>query len=124
MKPAMLLIPLLALAAANAQAQQVSPPATPAAAGGYTGPGVAAISIAQAQQSRDEAQVRVRGKISQHLGGERYLLTDASGTIQADIDADVWQGQSIDAKDLVEIDGEIDKDWNSVELDVNRLRKL
>lgn len=120
MKYATLLIPFIALACTGAHAQPA--PARPA--GGFTGPGVAVTTVAEARSSRDDAHVRLRGRIQQHLGGDRYLFADASGSIPVDIDAELWQGQNVGAADTVEIDGEIDKDWNSVEVDVDRIRKL
>lgn len=118
MKHTLILLPLLAITA-TATAQT---PARPA--GGYTGPGIAASTVAAAKDAPDDTRVRLRGKLSQHLGGDRYVFRDASGSLHVDIDADLWQGQSIGADDLVELDGEIDKDWTSLELDVDRIRKL
>jgi uncharacterized protein (TIGR00156 family) len=120
MKIAMTSIFLLGLSSSIAHAQ----PVQPTSVGGYTGPGATGVSVADARVLRDDAHVRLRGKISQHVGGERYQFVDASGSIHVEIDADVWQGQSVGADDLVEIEGEIDKDWNSVEIEVERLRKL
>lgn len=120
MKHAIISITMLALFSSAAAAQQVQP----SSAGGYTGPAASVISVAEARALRDDAPVRLRGKVSKHIGGDRYQFVDASGEIQVDIDAHIWQGQSVGAGDLVEIDGEIDKDWNSIEIDVERLRKL
>jgi uncharacterized protein YdeI (BOF family) len=33
-------------------------------------------------------------------------------------------GQTISATDRVELFGEVDKDWNSLKIDVKRIRKL
>ena len=41
-----------------------------------------------------------------------------------EIDNDKWAGQSISPADKVEIHGEVDKDWNSVEIDVDQVKKL
>lgn len=120
MKTVTLLLPLLTLCSGWCNAQQISP----APRGGYTGPGVTVTTVAAAKTSRDDSHVKLRGKISQHLGGDRYLFTDASGSVHVDIDEHVWRGQNISATDVLEIDGEIDKDWNSVEVDVDHLRKM
>ena len=73
---------------------------------------------------RDDTRVVLRGNIVQHLGKDKYLFQDASGTIRVEIDDDKWQGQTVTPSDIVELHGEIDKDWNSVEVEVNRVVKL
>ena len=35
-----------------------------------------------------------------------------------------WNGVTVTPKDTVEIQGEVDKDWNSVEIDVKQIRKV
>lgn len=91
--------------------------------GGFTGPGPAVVSVEQARGMRDDAKVHLSGNIIQHLGKDKYLFRDASGTIHVEIDHDKWGGQSVGPEDLVEIYGEVDKDWNSVEIDVDRIVK-
>ncbi|EEZ1438061.1 NirD/YgiW/YdeI family stress tolerance protein, partial [Escherichia coli] len=49
---------------------------------------------------------------------------DNSGTIVTDIDDSVWAGQNVSPKDKVRIEGEIDKDLSSVEVDVKALKLL
>ncbi|WP_309411628.1 YgiW/YdeI family stress tolerance OB fold protein [Desulfobulbus sp.] len=93
------------------------------AVGGFTGPGPALSTVDQAQNLRDDVPVSLRGNIIQHIGGDTYLFKDDSGTIRVDIDHDIWNGQIIGPTDTVKIDGEVDKDWNSVEIDVKRLIK-
>ncbi|KAF1697245.1 TIGR00156 family protein [Pseudoxanthomonas jiangsuensis] len=92
--------------------------------GGYTGPGVAVTRVADAKESGDDVHVRLRGTIRQHLGGDRYIFADATGSIHVDIDADLWMGQTVGPKDEVELEGEVDKDWTSIEIDVDRIRKM
>ena len=73
---------------------------------------------------RDDAPVTLRGNIVKHLGKDKYLFQDSSGTIQVEIDDDKWQGQTIGPNDTVELHGEIDRDFNSVEVEVDRVVKL
>jgi TIGR00156 family protein len=91
--------------------------------GGFQGPGRAPVTAREAATMRDDAPVVLRGNIVQHLGGDKYLFQDASGTIRVDIDDEEWRGQIITPEDIVEIRGEVDKDWNSVEVEVNRISK-
>ncbi len=95
-----------------------------AARGGYTGPGQAVTTVEEAKKMRDDAAVTLRGVLERHLGKDKYLFRDATGTITVEIDHDKWGGQSIGAADQVELRGEVDKDWNSVEIDVDRVIKL
>ncbi|WP_304122834.1 NirD/YgiW/YdeI family stress tolerance protein [Mailhella massiliensis] len=93
------------------------------AAGGYTGPGPSVSTVEQAKKMRDDTHVTLRGRIVQHLGGDHYLFKDETGAINVDIDHKRWQGQTVGPDDLVEIHGEVDKDWNELEIDVDRLIK-
>ena len=92
--------------------------------GGFQGPGRTPASAREAATMRDDAPVTLRGNIVQHLGGDKYLFQDESGTIRLDIDHDEWRGLTVTPEDLVEVRGEVDKDWNSVEIEVDRITKL
>ena len=97
---------------------------TKPASGGFSGPGPAVTSAKDAANMRDDARVVLRGNIVQHLGKDKYLFEDASGSIQVEIDDDKWQGQTVTPNDTVELHGEIDRDWNSVEVEVDRVVML
>ncbi len=92
--------------------------------GGFQGPSVSASTVEQAKTMRDDTYVTLQGNIVQHLGGDRYLFQDNTGNITVDIDNHKWAGQNITPNDKVEIQGEVDKDWNSVEIDVDLIRKI
>ena len=85
-------------------------PAMPSAAGGFAGPGPAITSARDAAAMRDDTPVVMRGHIVQHLGGEKYMFRDASGTIRVDIDNDKWPPQPITPNHAVILYGEVDKD--------------
>ncbi|MDR1165089.1 MAG: YgiW/YdeI family stress tolerance OB fold protein [Deltaproteobacteria bacterium] len=89
--------------------------------GGFTGPGLSAVTVAQALKLSDDSFVILRGNIVQHLGKDRYLFRDDSGEIIIDIDNHKWNGLSVGPENAVEIQGEIDKDWGSLEVDVDRI---
>jgi uncharacterized protein (TIGR00156 family) len=95
-----------------------------ASGGGFSGPGVSVSTVKQALTMRDDAWIVLRGNIVQHVGKDKYLFQDATGTIHVEIDDDKWGGQTVTPADLVEIEGEIDKDWNSVEVDVEHIAKV
>ena len=92
--------------------------------GGFSGPGISLGTVQQAVGMRDDAHVILRGNIVKHLGKDKYLFKDATGSVNVEIDNDKWQGQTITQDDTVELYGEVDKDWNSVEIDVDRVVKL
>lgn len=95
-----------------------------AAAGGFSGPGLSVSTVEQAKGMRDDDRVVLRGNIIQHLGKDRYMFRDATGTIRVEIDSDKWGGLTVTPDDTVELHGEVDKDWNSVEIEVNRVIKV
>jgi uncharacterized protein (TIGR00156 family) len=71
----------------------------------------------------DESPVALEGKIERFIGDEKYVFTDGSGTIIAEIDNDVWRGLSVGAADVVVIFGEVDGHYDRVEIEVDRIVK-
>lgn len=95
-----------------------------AAQGGYSGPGPSLVTVEQAKGMRDDAKVVLQGYIVQSLGGDHYMFKDDTGNIMVDIDMKVWAGQQVGPDDLVEIYGEVEKEWfEPDEIDVKRLIK-
>ncbi|GAA5095154.1 YgiW/YdeI family stress tolerance OB fold protein [Wohlfahrtiimonas larvae] len=94
--------------------------------GGYKGPSLSQsiTSVQEAMTLRDDAYVKMRGKIIKHSHKDKYIFSDGTGDITIEIDKDKWRGLTVDADDLVEIVGEVDKDWNSVEIDVDYITKV
>ncbi|HBQ1045006.1 TPA: YgiW/YdeI family stress tolerance OB fold protein [Klebsiella pneumoniae] len=93
-------------------------------AGGFTGPSGAVTTVANAKSLRDDTWVTLRGKIVERISDDLYKFQDASGVINVDIDHKRWNGVTVGPQDAVEIQGEVDKDWNSVEIDVKQIRKI
>lgn len=91
--------------------------------GGFKGPGLIseAISVAQAKMRRDDTKVVLEGNIVRQVGNELYEFRDNSGSVYVDIDDGYWSGQSVSPNDKVRIEGDVDKDWNSVEIDVKKI---
>lgn len=115
MKKTLLIAALLTVGCTGVLAQQ----------GGYTGPkSTSVMTVAQAKQMRDDSKVTLRGTIVKQLGDEKYLFKDSTGEITIEIDDDDWNGLAVGANDQIEIYGEVDKDWNSVEIDVDSIRKV
>ena len=95
-----------------------------AQAGGFTGPSGAVTTVANAKSLRDDTWVTLRGKITERISDDLYKFQDASGVINVDIDHKRWNGVTVGPQDTVEIQGEVDNDWNSVEIDVKQIRKI
>ena len=93
-------------------------------AGGFTGPSGAVTTVANAKSLRDDTWVTLRGKITERISDDLYKFQDASGTVNVDIDHKRWNGLTVTPQDTVEIQGEVDKDWNSVEIDVKQITKV
>ncbi|WP_158782477.1 YgiW/YdeI family stress tolerance OB fold protein [Pantoea sp. BAV 3049] len=110
-----------------AQTGGFSDPAAPAVAaqkGGFVATNGALTSVKQAQDLPDDAWVTMRGNIEKRVGDEDYLFHDATGSIRVEIDHKRWEGQTVTPTDKVELQGKIDKDFNSVEVDVKQIRKI
>ncbi len=122
-----LLLSTAAIAAAPALAQNggFSGPAntTSQQQGGFNGPDVATTTVEQAKSMRDDSWVVLEGNLVRKVGDELYEFRDRSGTINVEIDDKDWRGLTVNPQDKVRLEGEVDKDWNSVEIDVKRITK-
>lgn len=97
--------------------------AAPAPRGGFSGP-VTVMTAAQAKTLPDDTKVTLRGNIESHLGGKNYMFKDASGSVVVEIKDKHWAGQSVSPQDSVQIDGEVDRDHNTVTVEAENLKKL
>lgn len=98
--------------------------ATQSQGGGFVGPNGSNTTVESAKSMRDDAWVTLRGNIVERISDDLYLFKDATGTVNVDIDHKRWNGVTVTPQDLVEIQGEVDKDWNSVEIDVKQITKV
>ncbi|WP_342323561.1 YgiW/YdeI family stress tolerance OB fold protein [Kosakonia sp. BYX6] len=92
--------------------------------GGFTGPNGSKATVESAKSLRDDAWVTLSGNIVERISDDTYLFKDATGTINVEIKDKRWNGVTVGPQDKVEIQGEVDKDWNSVEIDVKEIRKV
>ena len=92
--------------------------------GGYTGPSaVSTMTVAEVLKLGDDKPVILVGKIEKSLGNEKYTFTDNTGSVTVEIDDEEWRGLTLNENDIVEIKGEIDKDFTSFEVDVDSITK-
>ncbi|SMB43527.1 conserved hypothetical protein [Serratia proteamaculans] len=92
--------------------------------GGFSGPSAALTTVDKVKSMSDDTWVMLQGNIEQRVGDDTYTFRDASGTLTVEIDKKRWNGQTITPKDKVQLEGKVDKDWSSVEVDVKNIKKL
>lgn len=81
-------------------------------------------TVKQALAMKDNSRVQLKGYVVKAVGDEKYQFRDATGTISAEIDDELWQGKPVSAKTPVVIIGEIDIDYKParrVELEVEQI---
>ncbi|WP_135423941.1 YgiW/YdeI family stress tolerance OB fold protein [Salmonella enterica] len=92
--------------------------------GGFTGPAPTQTSVSQAKKQWDDAWVVLEGNIIRQVGHELYEFRDSSGTVYVDIDNKYWMGQTASPADKVHIEGEVDRDWDGIKIDVKNIRVM
>lgn len=126
------LVALIALCSAPVLAQQggfLDPNAPQAQTqtspqGGFSGPSATLTTVDKVKSMSDDTWVMLQGNIEQRVGDDTYTFRDATGTLTVEIDQKRWNGQTITPKDKVQLEGKVDKDWSSVEVDVKTIKKL
>lgn len=91
--------------------------------GGFSGPSLNQLSVAEAKKLRDGTHVKLVGKIEKHLGGENYQFADDTDNAIVEIDHDVWRGLTVGPDETVIIYGEIDKDFFDFKIEVDKIFK-
>lgn len=117
-----------AAVAGVAHAQGYTGPSTgKPAAQGYSGPSTVSVTTVKEllANGRDDQNAILRGRIVSHDGDDHYTFDDGTGQIRVEIDNDDFPaGQKIDDKTQVELRGELDRDRNNVEFDVDSVRVM
>ncbi len=120
--------PFLVQSAINTSQGGFDGPATmqtqPTTQGGFSGPNASNTTVHKAKTMRDDTHVTLQGHIVERLGHDTYTFRDSTGSITVDIDNKHWNGLTITPQNKVQIEGEVDKDWNSVEIDVKNITKI
>lgn len=95
-------------------------------AAGYNGPGATpqVTSVSAALEAADDAHVLLEGQIVKRLQDELYEFKDATGNIQVEIDDEDWPNQTVSETAKVRLTGEVDKDFNGREIDVDRVELI
>lgn len=70
----------------------------------------------------DDQYVVLRGSLTSQVSSEKYMFSDGSGEIRVEIDNDIFPRHRIGPETVVEIYGEVEKDYMmSPEIDVDRV---
>ncbi|MDO4694921.1 MAG: NirD/YgiW/YdeI family stress tolerance protein [Eikenella sp.] len=100
------------------------------AAAGFSEHGVADVRtgsvsrVADLKNMPDDSRVVLEGRIEKQVRREHYIFRDASGSIEVEIDDDVWRGVNVTPRDRVRLTAEVDQDWNGTEVDVKSVVKI
>ncbi|MDR2485985.1 MAG: NirD/YgiW/YdeI family stress tolerance protein [Treponema sp.] len=94
--------------------------------GGFTGSRsrYQAVTVRDAQNLYDDAQVVLQGSIVRAVGKKEYIFQDSTGEITVEIDRKHWRGLSINETDRVEIRGEVDRGRSRAKIEVKSITKL
>ena len=85
-------------------------------------PAMAVMTVEQVQGLADNTPVVLEGMIVQSLGDEKYTFQDPSGnTLTVEIDNEDWNGMQPNPQAMVVITGEVDKEGNVTEIDVDTI---
>jgi len=91
----------------------------------FTGPGARpVVTVLQAVLDKpvDDQRVILRGKIVRQVAGDKYIFSDGKSEIRVEIDSRLFPAKPVTATTLVEIAGEVEKDFlESPEIDVDAL---
>jgi len=79
------------------------------------------VTVVEALQLNDDTPVVLIGTITQSLGDEKYQFTDNTGTVVVEIDDEDLNGINVNNGETVQIVGEVDKNGNIVEIDVDTI---
>ena len=81
-------------------------------------------SVSEILKMNNNSYVSVQGNIVKRISDDKYSFKDTTGTITVEIDDDKWGGVNAGTQDKLELVGEVEKKYNSTELDVDSVRKL
>ncbi|RKG31114.1 NirD/YgiW/YdeI family stress tolerance protein [Acinetobacter tianfuensis] len=85
----------------------------------------AAVTVKQALNAKDNTAVQLKGYVVKAVGDEKYQFRDSTGTINVEIDDELWHGKAVSAKTPVTLIGEVDVDYKPakrVEIDVDQVK--
>jgi uncharacterized protein (TIGR00156 family) len=99
---------------------------TACASGGFDGPGATSrvVSVTTVSNLGDDTKVILEGYLIKQIRDEHYIFKDNTGEIEVEIDDEDFRGAKVTPKTKLRISGEVDKDWESIKIDVDYLEIL
>ena len=91
--------------------------------GGYVTSDSDISNVKSAQDMSEDNFITLQGQIEKRISKNMYQFKDSSGIMMVKIDKKIWRGQTVNANDIVQISGKIDKKDNKIILDVDSLMK-
>lgn len=91
--------------------------------GGYQNSAMPISTITEVLVMENDTPVKVEGKLTKQVKGNKYQLEDSTGMIVVEIDEEDWNGNVITEQDTVIIYGEVDKDKNKTEIEAKSVNK-
>lgn len=73
---------------------------------------------------RDNQVATVKGNIVKRMSDDKYLFKDNSGEMTVEIDNKYWGDLQVDESNVLELTGKVDKDFNSISLEVFTVKKI
>lgn len=92
--------------------------------GGFVNGNQTVSKAADANTWKDDQYIILQGNIIKQVGKDDFIFKDASGELQVEIDRKAWRGQDISPSDEVKLYGEVDKSWDKMEVDIDRVEKI
>lgn len=89
--------------------------------GGFSGDTASLSSVKDVKNLKDDQWIALEGNIDKRTGDDKYIFRDATGTLTAEIDDKRWKGQNVTPKDKIRLEGKVDKDWKSEEIEVKKI---
>ncbi|WP_373818382.1 YgiW/YdeI family stress tolerance OB fold protein [Glaesserella sp.] len=80
-------------------------------------------NVADALKAADDTPALLEGQIVKQIDKDEFIFKDTSGEIQIDVSKRAWNGLNITPQDTIQIRGKVDKEWNTVEVDVKQITK-
>ena len=125
MKKFLCLIAALVLVSGTAFAEFNGPSAYPTNQGFQGGNATYSVSsIKDVMNMYDDQIAVIQGNITKRLSDDKYLFKDKSGEMVVEIDYKYWAGIQVDEKNVLELTGKVDRDYNAVTLDVFMVKKI
>ena len=82
------------------------------------------VTVSQVAKLADETGVTLTGQISKHLQSDHYEFKDSSGTINVEIDDDLWRQAGLKVGDHVRLVGEVDTHrYKPTDIEVIKIEK-